>query len=268
MAVSRQPTAAGGAVRQATVGSLEIFHLRFPPSFEHGVVDPPRGYVAVALAGAVRKTFARTTATLARGSFMTIPAGASHASTFAVDGFDVLVLRPVDTHGERLFGGLLGRRAEVTAAAATTLGWRLAAELRCRDVARELALEGLALELLAQASRAVACGDGRVRPWVKTARELVEAAAPRTVPLQELGHALARHPAQVARAFRRAYGLSVAEYTRALRLEWATAAVASSDDPLSRIALDAGFADQSHFTRSFRRHHGMTPARYRALVRA
>jgi AraC-like DNA-binding protein len=34
------------------------------------------------------------------------------------------------------------------------------------------------------------------------------------------------------------------------------------------IALEAGFADQSHFTRSFRRHHGITPGRYRELVRA
>jgi AraC family transcriptional regulator len=44
--------------------------------------------------------------------------------------------------------------------------------------------------------------------------------------------------------------------------------VATTDDSIARIALDAGFADQSHFTRAFRRHHGVTPARYRELVRA
>ena len=59
--------------------------------------------------------------------------------------------------------------------------------------------------------------------------------------------------------------MSVTAYARTLRLEWATVAVATTDDPIARIALDAGFADQSHFTRSFRRHHGVTPG---ALSRA
>jgi AraC family transcriptional regulator len=257
------------AVGQATVGSLEIFHLRFPASFRHGVVDPERGYLAVPLVGAVRKTFGKASATLSRGCFMSIPAGAAHASTFAPRGFDVLVLRATDERGVRLFGGLLARRVQVAAEGAGVLAWRLASELRCRDVASELALEGIALELLAQAARAgTACEPPHRGRWLVHARELIEGAVPRTVSLQELAEDLDRHPSHVARAFRRAYGLSVGEYARARRLEWATAAVASTDDPLSRIAVDAGFADQSHLTRWFRRHHGTTPARYRALVRS
>ena len=86
--------------------------------------------------------------------------------------------------------------------------------------------------------------------------------------LHELGAAVGRHPGHVARAFRQAHGMSVTAYARTLRLEWATVAVATTDDPIMSIALEAGFADQSHFTRSFRRHHGITPGRYRELVRA
>jgi AraC family transcriptional regulator len=256
------------AVAQATVGSFELFHLRFPPSSRHGVVDPPRGYLAIALEGAVHKTFVGTSSTLSRGSFMSIPAGAAHASRFGEEGCQVLVIRARDEEGQRLFGPLLRRRAHVSARAASLLGWQLAGELRCQDVSSPLALEGLTLELLARAGRAVVPGTGRPEPWVKTVRELLDAATPRSITLQELGAAVGRHPAQVARVFRRAHGLSVAEYMRSLRLEWATVAVASTDDPLARIALDAGFADQSHFTRCFRRHHGVTPGRYRELVRA
>jgi AraC family transcriptional regulator len=256
------------AVAQATIGSFELFHLRFPPSFRHGVVDPPRGYLAVALEGAVHKTFDRTSTVLSRGSFMSIPAGAAHTSAFGVQGCQVLVVRATDEEGERLFGSLLRSPVQVPARAAGVLGWRLAGELRCRDVSSAIALEGLALELLARADRATLSETGRPQAWVKTVEELLDAATPHAVTLQELGAAVGRHPAQVARAFRRAYGVSVAEYVRWLRLEWATAAVASTDDPLARIALDAGFADQSHFTRCFRRHHGTTPGRYRELVRA
>ena len=42
-------------------------------------------------------------------------------------------------------------------------------------------------------------------------------------------------------------------------------ALARSSAPLGQIALDAGFADQSHFTRAFRAAYGVTPRRWRAL---
>lgn len=260
-------TAPPRAVAQAAVGSFEVFHLRFPPWFRHGVVDPPRGYLAFALAGAVHKTFDRTSSTLAEGSFMSIPAGAAHKSDFGAEGCQVLVIRARDEEGQRLVGSLLRRPAQAPARAASILGWQLAGELRCRDASSPLALEGLTLELLARAGRAT-LPDVRPQPWVGVVRELLDAAAPRPITLRELAAAVGRHPAQVARAFRLAHGVSIAEYARWLRLEWATVAVTSTDDPLSRIALDSGFADQSHFTRCFRRHHGVTPGRYRELVRA
>jgi len=37
----------------------------------------------------------------------------------------------------------------------------------------------------------------------------------------------------------------------------------TGDEGISAIALRAGFADQSHFTRTFKRHTGLTPQAYR-----
>jgi AraC family transcriptional regulator len=53
-----------------------------------------------------------------------------------------------------------------------------------------------------------------------------------------------------------------------LRLAWAAAELARGGKPLAEIAAGAGFADQSHFTRIFRRHVGTTPARYREQARS
>ncbi|MDP3908824.1 MAG: helix-turn-helix domain-containing protein [Gemmatimonadales bacterium] len=44
--------------------------------------------------------------------------------------------------------------------------------------------------------------------------------------------------------------------------------LARADAPLSDVALRAGFADQSHFTRFFRRTMGVTPLAYRRERRA
>jgi AraC-like DNA-binding protein len=38
--------------------------------------------------------------------------------------------------------------------------------------------------------------------------------------------------------------------------------------PLAEAAVRAGFADQSHMTRQFKRTYGLTPARWTALVAA
>ena len=84
------------------------------------------------------------------------------------------------------------------------------------------------------------------------------------VGLVELAGAVGVHPTHLARVFRAHYGVSVGEYGRRLKVERAAKEVARSDTPLNVIALRAGFADQSHFTRVFKRYVGTTPARFRA----
>jgi AraC family transcriptional regulator len=75
------------------------------------------------------------------------------------------------------------------------------------------------------------------------------------------------HPAQLARSFRVATGESIGSYARQRRLDWAAERLARSDDTLVRVACDAGFADQSHFTRAFVRRFGVAPGRYRRARR-
>ena len=60
-------------------------------------------------------------------------------------------------------------------------------------------------------------------------------------------------------------GMLAGAYLREIRVQRAADALARSSAPLAQIALDAGFADQSHFTRVFRTAHGVTPQRWRAL---
>jgi AraC-like DNA-binding protein len=59
----------------------------------------------------------------------------------------------------------------------------------------------------------------------------------------------------------------VGEYLRRLRLRDVCEAILRDADALGRIALDAGFADQSHMSRVFRRHMGMPPGAYAHAVR-
>ncbi len=67
------------------------------------------------------------------------------------------------------------------------------------------------------------------------------------------------------RQFKRRYGLTPRQYAINLRINFAKRLIASGWS-LAEAALESGFYDQSHFTRSFQAHTGVTPGRYRAAA--
>lgn len=80
-------------------------------------------------------------------------------------------------------------------------------------------------------------------------------------PLDDLAQVagLSRH--HFARTFKAATGLPPHAYQLQLALEHAKGLLLSGL-PISQAALDAGFADQSHFSRVFRQFTGATPGQY------
>jgi AraC-like DNA-binding protein len=67
------------------------------------------------------------------------------------------------------------------------------------------------------------------------------------------------------RAFRQVYGLAPSEYQRQLRVRAARRLLSRGVSPAA-AAAEAGFADQAHLTRWFRRSYGITPGAYRAAA--
>src|SRR5262245_35676700 len=76
------------------------------------------------------------------------------------------------------------------------------------------------------------------------------------------------HPVHLAREFHKYYQCTIGEYLRKLRIDFACHEVISSDSTLAEIALDAGFFDQSHFSRTFKCHTGLTPTEFRETFRS
>lgn len=65
------------------------------------------------------------------------------------------------------------------------------------------------------------------------------------------------------RQFLASFHLTPHKYLRKLRLRIASRALIYTNESLSEVALSCGFADQSHFTREFRRQFGRPPREYR-----
>jgi len=102
---------------------------------------------------------------------------------------------------------------------------------------------------------------GRERAAVRRAREYLESRFADDPSLSELA-ALARlSPYHFARAFAREVGLPPHAYLEGVRIQRAVERLRRGES-IAATALSVGYADQSHFTRRFKRFVGVTPGQY------
>lgn len=83
--------------------------------------------------------------------------------------------------------------------------------------------------------------------------------------LEEMARNVGLSPGHFARKFQQSSGLSLNRFMNSRRIGMSFAMLRTGSSPLSRIALDLGFASQSHFTRLFSQLTGLTPQRFRRL---
>ena len=150
-----------------------------------------------------------------------------------------------------------------------TLGWlllRLYREYQDMDEASPLTVEGLALEMLAEISPHRSKKTDRRPPyWLEQVKDYLHVHFSESLHLSTLSAVADVHSGHLAREFRRYFNCTTGEYIRRLRVEWACREMAASDSTLAQIALSAGFSDQSHFSRIFKRQMGVSPAEYKAI---
>jgi AraC family transcriptional regulator len=198
------------------------------------------------------------------------PAGERHAERIWDGGARVFHVEAV-THWLREapeYRAALEAPAVVRGGVLARLTFRIYREFRRSDAFSRLAVEGLVLELLAERSRREP-GPAKLHPpWLLRVREVLHARFPALPSLTGLAREVGVHPVHLARTFRAHFGCPIGEYVRQLRIDYACRRLAEGNTPLVEIALAAGFTDQSHFVRTFKRLRGLTPAAFRRLGRA
>src|SRR5262249_41015038 len=100
---------------------------------------------------------------------------------------------------------------------------------------------------------------------LQQARDYLHAHFTQSLSLDAIAAAVCVHSAHLTRAFRQHHHCTPGEYVRHLRVDYACHLLSTSETPLSHIALQTGFADQSHFSRTFKTLTGMTPAQFRNM---
>ena len=135
--------------------------------------------------------------------------------------------------------------------------------------ASALIVEGLAIEVLNGLEGAKTALSNNDRPaWLGGALEMINDRFSDPLTHAEIAREARVHPVHLATAFRRYVGCTIGEYIRRLRMERACRQLSTTNMPLVDIALDAGFCDQSHFSKTFKRFVGLSPNSFRNTLRS
>jgi AraC family transcriptional regulator len=201
------------------------------------------------------------------GHMLFYPASTTHSQRFGPGGTRKLVFTPERSSIEYLQerGVSVDSARYVSDPIISQLAQRILAEMQSDDTFTALAMNGVLLELVAAFARRERRAEHGAPPvWMRAVRDFVHANADRNLSLDEIGANAGKHPVHVAKEFRRYYGATIGAYQRQLRLQRAEALLLRRNVDLTEVALACGFANHSHFCRSFKAAYGITPSQFRS----
>ena len=103
-------------------------------------------------------------------------------------------------------------------------------------------------------------------PWqLRIARDYLEDNFNRNVGLEEPANLTGLSRSWFARGFRGSTGIAPYSFILQTRVRRAKELLLDQNTPIATIATLVGFADQSHFTKIFRRYAGVTPRKWREV---
>lgn len=252
--------------------SFRVTRAWFPPAAVLAKHTHDRASFAVMLSGGFRTDISSKHLSCDAGHAWTEPRGEDHANVCGAHGAHVVVVQP-ESGREELLAPMRALFDEVHLLRPPGIvahARRVALEFERRDALTDIAVDALSVAMLAEATRLRwRDGNGNTIPrWLSAARDMLHDEWRAGLTVERVARAVGVHPAHFARSFRRYYHSTIGAYVRELRLEWAVRELDRDDRPISTIAVEGGFSDQSHFTRECARRFGFTPAAYRRRRRA
>ena len=258
----------GQTYRQVTAEGLTLSENRYAPAQD----TPRHSHEAMlfyfVLGGVCREQTTRRAATHAPATVVFLPAGEAHSTVWSPDS------RGLCFHLELTEAYFASRLTVRNLLSVAGFSWftegilpvlmrRLHAEFLRWDRFSPLVAEGIVLEILGEFGRRQT-SEARTGQWLSVVETYLREHLDRPLLLTELADRVGIHPSHLVRAFRHRYNVTPGEFVRQIRIEEACRRLLHDPEiPLSDLALELGFADQSHFSRTFRKQRGATPGAYR-----
>jgi len=194
------------------------------------------------------------------------PSGIAHSTVIGPAGASFFTVELRDHHLRQLDVRLpSGTQIDRGAGSILWPGLRLYSAFKSRT-ADALLLESQVLEMLSAISRPAR--EKAAPRWLSHVKARLHDEFRDNLRMRDLANDAGVHPVHLARVFRSVEKQTPGDYLQRLRIRAACDLLGRWDCSLATIAADCGFADQSHFTRVFRKLAGTTPAQFRRALQS
>ena len=265
----RQRQVFGEETRELELADFRLVESLYTPSSTMPRHTHELAHISIILQGAYTEHYGRKNRAGEPNVLVLHPPGEDHSVTFHQTGARVFSIHVKPRWLERVrdYSKVLDSPADFQGGIPAWLAVRLYREFRQTDEVSPLMIESLALEIIATTSRRSRLTEHKPPRWLEQVREMLHARLSEDVAFASIADAVGVHPVYLARQFRKHYRCTMGEYVRRLRVEAVCREIVRSGKPLSEIASQTGFYDQSHLTNTFKRLTGMTPGEFRRVFR-
>jgi len=268
------PTLGGGsffgAVRwrreefNAIFTDLQHFAPRKLPAHAHELP-----FFALLLGGSYGERYRHRHKQFGPFTLMYRPAGIPHQDEIGPQGvrfFEIEIRGSWRQRIEQCSGSLDQPHEERGGGELVWIAMRLFRETRSGSAPGDLAVESLLAELVAEAARLPHERLKEAPSWLSRILDKLRTEYCERLTLDELSREAGVHSVHLSRVFRKCRGEGIGDFVHRLRIREACEQMLCRERSLADISFATGFADQSHFTRAFRRITGMSPATLRRIV--
>jgi AraC family transcriptional regulator len=260
----------GRTLRRKEIGSFVFVHHDYPTQAARATHSHPWLHLTLVCRGLYSRKLGRQSFDYKTGSLTFLPTNESHTDCYAAGSKCLHVVIPSNV--ERALTSAFGTQGIVRGISpdlSACASIALQREFRHTDNDSPMVVEALLLDLMSRhvdilRDRSVA------RPkWLSTLLDYLDDTFEQEWTLTNMAAEVGVHPVYLCRSFSEHFNCTLGEYIRKLRVLRGRQLLAIDDGTLAEIALQSGFADQSHFTRVFKKHFGLTPSdcRRRSLLR-
>jgi AraC family transcriptional regulator len=257
----------GEVLRQKSCHGFEVRESIYPSGLVLEKHSHQHAFLAFIIEGTYIEAYQGTSVTCTEGALRYLPPREIHSNRYDSGARALLVkIQPQMLDRLREHSTVIECPGEVYGTKAKWLAQRLQVEFNEADDVSTLAMEGVLLEILAESGRSFEGRAPRQLPrWLVRAKEMLEDRFLQVPSLSEVSAIAGVHQVHLSREFRKHFQCTIGEFLRKKRIDYASHLLASTSTSLAQIALTCGFSDQSHFSATFKRMVGITPAKFREM---
>jgi AraC-like DNA-binding protein len=254
----------GRDLRSCQLDGIHVSETELPAGLQLPEHAHEAGQICFVLEGEYRERAGHTSYAFHPGTLLFHTPGEQHSNVVSPESAVLTLLISIEPDRWLHFGH---RRVLTLNSVLTACACEIQREMRKKDEAARVALEGWAMLCLSLVGRQAQGRPVAEPSWLREAVGIVEKQATAKLSLERLAAQVGVHRATLAAAFRHFRQMSVGESIRQQRIRRVMHALVSTKMPLCEIATAHGFSDQAHMGRVFRQAIGTTPGAYRAVRR-